>query len=92
MSLYVLFRFAEECLRLAAQLRDSHAEGKNNVEKLLSINKAHRCYLPTHNVEDGLNMHPTHDQIATERPGPSWTYLLVCDSLLLYPTLSTCRC
>lgn len=29
----------QECLRLAAQLRDSHAEGKSNVEKLLSINK-----------------------------------------------------
>ena len=72
MSLYVLFRFAEECLRLAAQLRDSHAEGKNNVEKLLSINKAHRCYLPTHNVEDGLK-HACHARSDSNRK--TWTIL-----------------
>ena len=52
-NVLLLLAVPEECLRLAAQLRDSHAEGKSNVEKLLSINKAHRSYIPTKDVEDG---------------------------------------
>ena len=73
----VLFLLAapEECLRLAAQLRDSHAEGKSNVEKLLSINKAHRSYIPTKDVEDGLNMFKHACQARSDGNRKTWTIL-----------------